>query len=111
MNVKTNILGIDYHFGLGFLNELLDGTGMKLNELGDQDDAILMPKLIYYSRVYADKRKNINPDYTLYDIHDYVDEQGGINSEFWITFKIAFNDAMNKDVPVEDKKKVTQKKK
>ena len=31
---KKNLLGIDFHFGIGFLNELLDGTGLKLEELG-----------------------------------------------------------------------------
>ena len=104
---KKNLLGIDFHFGIGFLNELLDGTGLKFEELGSQTDEILMPKIMYYSRIYAAKREGKDVDFTMYDINDLVDENGGIGGKFWIDFKIAFNESMFKDVPVDtDKKKV-----
>ena len=104
---KKNLLGIDFHFGIGFLNELLDGTGLKLEELGSQTDEVLMPKIMYYSRLYASKRSGLDVDFTMYDINDLVDENGGIGGKFWFDFKIAFNESMFKDVPVDtDKKKV-----
>jgi len=104
---KKNLLGIDFHFGIGFLNELLDGTGLKLEELGSQTDEVLMPKIMYYSRLYASKRAGVDVDFTMYDINDLVDENGGIGGKFWFDFKIAFNESMFKDVPVDtDKKKV-----
>lgn len=102
---KINLLGIDFHFGIGFLNELLDGTGLKLEELGRQSDELLMPKIMYYSRLYACLRIEKDPDFTMHDIYDLIDENGGINGAFWIAFKIAFNKAMFKDVPVDDSKK------
>ena len=103
---KRNLLGIDFHFGIGFLNELLNGTGLKLEELGAQTDEVLMPKIMYYSRLYAYKREGKAIDFTMYDINDLIDENGGIGGKFWFDFKIAFNESMFKDVPVEDKKKV-----
>lgn len=103
---KRNLLGIDFHFGIGFLNELLNGTGLKLEELGAQTDEVLMPKIMYYSRLYAYKREGKEIDFTMYDINDLIDENGGIGGKFWFDFKIAFNESMFKDVPTEDKKKV-----
>lgn len=103
---KRNLLGIDFHFGIGFLNELLNGTGLKLEELGAQTDEVLMPKIMYYSRLYAYKREGKEVDFTMYDINDLIDENGGIGGKFWFDFKIAFNESMFKDVPVDDKKKV-----
>ena len=104
MNNK-NLLGIDFHFGIGFLNELLDGTGLKLDELASQSDEVLMPKIMYYSRLYACKRIDAIIDFTMIDIFDLIDNNGGIGGKFWFDFKIAFNESMFKDVPVDNEKK------
>ena len=104
MNNK-NLLGIDFHFGIGFLNELLDGTGLKLDELASQPDEVLMPKIMYYSRLYACKRIDAIIDFTMIDIFDLIDNNGGIGGKFWFDFKIAFNESMFKDVPVDNEKK------
>lgn len=104
---RITLLDIDFHFGIGFLNELLDGTGLKLDELSTQSDEVLMPKIIFYSRLYATKRVGKVVDFTLYDIYDLIEDNGGIGGKFWFDFKIAFNESMFKDVPVDtDKKKV-----
>lgn len=106
---KITLLGIDFHFGIGFLNELLDGTGLKLDELGLQPDEVLMPKIIFYSRLYAVKRVGKVVDFTIYDIHDLIEDNGGIGGKFWFDFKLAFNECMFKDVPkseTDSKKKV-----
>lgn len=103
--VKKEILGMDFHFGIGFLSELIEGTGMNLSDLGTQDDTILMPKLMYYSNLYAKKRNDIAMDFTMNDLHDFIDDNGGVGGKFWIDFKIAFQEAMFKDVPTDDNKK------
>ena len=106
MNKKT-ILGMDFHFGIGFLSELIEGTGLKLEELGTQDDIVLIPKIMFYSHGYAMKRQGLNMDFNMNDLHDFIDDNGGVGGKFWIDFKVAFNESMFKDVPVEtDKKKV-----
>ena len=102
---KVKLLDKEFHFGIGFLNELLDGTGLKLEELGNQPDAVLIPKMIYYSLAYSYKRKDQEIDFTIYDVNDWIDENGGIGGKFWTDFQKAFNDSMYKDVPVDNSKK------
>ena len=105
MNKKT-ILGMDFHFGTGLFSNLLGHTGLKLEELGAQDDIILMPKIMYFSHLYAMKRQSVEIDFTIENLHDFIDDNGGVGGKFWIDFKIAFNESMFKDVPVDtDKKK------
>lgn len=108
-NTKIEILGIKYNLGLGFLNKMIKEEGLKLNELSVLDDIVLMPKVIYYSRAYACERNNQNIDFTQEDIFDYIDDNGGVQGEFYIEFAKAYFTAMMGDVPQDDKKKVTKK--
>lgn len=103
--LKVILLDKEFHFGIGFLNELLDGTGLRLDELGTQNDAVLIPKMIYYSLAYSYKRSSKEIDFTMYDINDWIDENGGIGGSFWNDFHKAFNESMYKDVPVDNSKK------
>lgn len=110
---KIELLGIWYYLGLGFLNEVVVGTGKQLTELAQEGDEILMPKLMYYSRLYASKRLGLSLDFTIEDIFDYIDDNGGMSGEFFKSWFEAYVIAMTKDVPKEeeDKKKVTAKNK
>lgn len=108
---KIVLLDKEFHFGIGFLNELLDGTGLRLDELSSQPDAVLIPKMMYFSLLYSYKKKAQEIDFTMYHVNDWIDENGGIGGDFWNNFQKAFNDSMYKDVPVDDsKKKVNPKK-
>jgi hypothetical protein len=110
MNNKVNLLDIDFHFGIGFLSALLEGTKLNLTELGTQADEVLLPKIMYYSRAYAMQRADLSVDFNMSDIFDLVDNNGGIAGEFWNSFSVAFSNSMSKDVPVQEgKKKVTKK--
>ena len=106
-NKRTELLGIKYYLGLGFLNKMIKEEGKKLNELAVLDDIVLMPKVMYYSRAYACERRREIVNFTQEDIFDYIDEQGGIQGEFYANFSKAYFDAMMGDVPTdeEDKKK------
>lgn len=106
----NKILNIDFHFGIGFLNELLDGTGWNLSDIGTMVDLVTIPKMMYYSRVYACKRSGLDIDFTQFDIDDLIDNNGGVEGVFWNEFKTAFVESMSKNVPIqEDKKKVVKK--
>lgn len=93
------------------MNELLDGTGLRLDELGTQADAVLIPKMMYYSLVYSYKRIGKELDFTMYDVNDWIDDNGGIGGDFWNAFHKAFNESMYKDVPVDNSKKKANPKK
>ena len=111
---KITLLDIEFHFGLGFLNELTEGINLSFAELGKQvtDNRVkIVPLMMWYSMNYAFYRKGIESDLKIDYIYDLIDENGGIDGDFWNKFLIAFNDSMFKGVPVvEDKKKVTKKK-
>jgi hypothetical protein len=99
------LLDKEFHFGIGFLNELLDGTGLRLDELSTQADVVLIPKMMYHSLAYSYKRKGKEIDFTIFDINEWIDENGGIGGDFWNAFQKGFNDSMNKDVPTDNTKK------
>lgn len=106
---KIEINGIKYYLGLGFLNELVNGTGKQLKELGLIEEVLLYPILIYYSRLYACKRLGLDVNFTQEDIFDYIDDNGGAGGAFYNEFAQAYLKAMTQDVPEEtDKKKVTK---
>lgn len=107
---KIEIKGIKYYLGLGFLNELVNGTGKQLKELGIIEEVLLYPILIYYSRLYACKRLGLAVDFTQEDIFEYIDDNGGVSGEFYNEFAQAYLKAMTQDVPeYTNKKKVTKK--
>jgi hypothetical protein len=73
----------------------------------------MVPQMMYYSLLYAYERAGKTIDFTIDDIYDWIDENGGIDKGvFWNDFLIAFGKSMNQDVPElleADKKKVTKK--
>lgn len=102
---KIELLGIKYHLGLGFLNELLNGTGKTLSDFAGVDNIVLVPQLMYYSRLYAAKRNGDPTDFTQEDIFDYIDENGGVTGQLFRDFFEAYMKAMTQDVPAQDDKK------
>ena len=110
---KTVLLGKEFHFGLGFLNMLIDRTGKDLVQIGTEvktNRVVIVPQMMYYSLVYSYQRQNKEIDFSIDDIYDWIDENGGLDNGFWNEFVFAFGESMNKDVP-EDKKKVAKTKK
>ena len=105
MSNKVNLLEKDFHFGIGFLNELIDGTGIPFEELMHKSEVELTPKSIYYSLMYSYKRNQKEVDFTMYDVNDWIDENGGVGGSFWTAFNKAFSDSIYKDVPTDNSKK------
>jgi len=113
INNKVTIEGIDFHFGLGFLAELSDKTGMDLIEIGNQminQSLLIVPKMMLHSANYANIRSGKSEVYDINFFYDKIDETGGVNSSLWIDFLDSFSESMTKHVPqqehMEDKKKV-----
>ena len=112
---RVTIEGIDFHFGLGFLDELSENTGLDLSEIGQQlikNQLLFVPKIMLHSANYANKRDGKNEVYDQYFFFDKVDELGGAIGKFWTDFVLAFNESMTKHVPQQeqttDKKKVKE---
>jgi len=108
---KVTLLDREFHFGIGFLNEFIDGSGISFEELLMQPLVTFIPKAMFYSMSYALKRQGLENDFSMNDIFDLIDENGGVDGHFWNEFKDACNDSFHKDVPLDkSKKKVTAKK-
>jgi hypothetical protein len=112
---KVILLGKEFRLGLGFLNRLIEGTGKDLTSIWSEistNPAVMIPQMIYYSLVYSYERSLTQIDFTIHDVYDWIDENGGINGSFSNEFQEAFVKSMNQDVPIdESKKKVVKPKK
>ena len=112
---RVTLEGIDFHFGLGFLADLSEKTGMDLGQFGEQmikNPLFIVPKMMMHSANYAIYRdgKDSESYYNIDFFYDKIDELGGATGKFWESFLLAFNDSMTKHVPQQeqttDKKKV-----
>jgi hypothetical protein len=101
-----------FHFGLGFLGELIDSFNLDIVTLGEvasKNPLKYDPIIMYCSAVYALKREGKTASFTQYDFIDWIENSGGIKSEPMLKFNEAFIKSLTKDVPIdttEVKKKV-----
>ena len=114
--LKLNFEGkeLGFHFGLGFLGELLDNLGFSIDELQtniEKNPFKVIPKLMHTSYVYNLEREGKDVELKLYDFIDLLDNVGGVTSEGVSLFLSAFTDSMTKDVPVSKNKIPTSGKK
>lgn len=102
-----------FHFGLGFLGNLLECENIAMNEI----DAKLaenpfkwIPLIMYHSCAFGFKRRNEFPDFDAFDVAEWIDEVG-MDSEVVTSFFQAFTQSLTKDVPEDkSKKKIVTKK-
>ena len=114
--ITLNLGGKDreFHFGIGFIGLFLESTGIQMAEIDakiKENPFKLIPEMMYYSTLFADKRANKEVDYDAYDMAEWIDSAGGINGKEVIDFTTAFFQSLTKDVPSQsiDKKKVSKK--
>jgi hypothetical protein len=114
--ITLNLGGKDreFHFGIGFIGLFLEKSGIQMAEIDTkikENPFKLIPEMMYYSTLFADKRNNKEVDYDAYDMAEWIDEADGINGKEVIEFTTAFFQSLVKDVPTqpEVKKKVTKK--
>ena len=95
----------EFHFGLGFLGELLDDVGLGIDEIMEsisKNPFKLVPIIMHSSAKYSAMRKGDEFKYTVYDFIDMIDADGGIGSKPVEKFLTAFTNSMTQDVPAED---------
>lgn len=102
----------DFYFGLGFLGNLIEKSGLSMVDLDakiQENPFKYVPEIMYHSLAYGYIRKGENPDFDAYDVSDWIDDNGGFESETIIAFFTAFRQSLVKDVP-EQKQEETKKK-
>ncbi len=105
--IKLNIDGKDYNFsfGLGFLGELLEETGVELGDLMqkiNKNPFKFIPLMMFRSCEYYNRRKDIQIEFNQFDFADIIDKDGGINTDNVRTFLDAFTKSLTKDVPKDE---------
>lgn len=105
--IKLEIQGneIEFNFGLAFLGELLESTGLTIEQIieGLQKNPFkIVPQIMFESVKHAKARRGKVLEMTVYDMADLIDESGGINQKAVEDFLSAFYQSLTKDVPKED---------
>ena len=116
MNKITLNIGSEdrvFHFGLGFLGNLLEVENVAMYEIDaklTENPFKWIPLIMYHSCAFGFKRKNELPLFDAFDVAEWIDEVG-MDSKVVTDFFTAFKQSLTKDVPQDDKKKATPKKK
>jgi hypothetical protein len=103
-----------FYFGLGFLGNLLHESGLQMHEIDSkiqENPFKWVPEIMYQSLAYGFIRKGVNANFDAYDVSEWIDEEGGFESEVVKSFFAGFVNSLNKDVPQDKtvKKKVMKK--
>lgn len=107
--ITLNIGGQDhtFYFGLGFLGNLIEKSGVGMNEIDAkiaENPFKWIPEIMFHSLSFGFIRKNEPFEFTAFDIADWIDKDGGFDSENIKAFFDAFRQSLVKDVPEQKKK-------
>jgi len=103
-----------FHFGMGFLGLFIENTTTTMESLEEdmsKNPFKVLPELMYYSLVYGFVRNDIKPDFSKYDVSDWIDENGGVDSASVKSFIDLLGKSMNPDLPKEKTVKTVGKQK
>ena len=81
------------NLGLGFLGRFEDKEGVTITTLFQEFESkplSVLPKLIFHSLAFELERTGQEVDFTLYDVIDWIDEDGSFNSPEALKFQNAF---------------------
>ncbi len=107
IKLKLNNKELGFHFGLGFMGELLESLDCGIDELmqGVQKNPFkFIPRLMFGAHNYDCIRNDKENEFTLHTFTDLIDDDGGVVSENVSKFLDAFTKSMTKDVPKEPNK-------
>ena len=91
-----------FYFGLGFLGLFIEKTGISMDALEDYmktNPFKAIPELMFYSLVYGYIREDLKPDFNVYLVTEWIDEDGGADGPGVMAFMESFNKSMSVDLP------------
>ena len=104
-----------FYFGIGFLGMFVENTTNTLATLEDnllKNPFKVLPELMYYSLLYGYLKQDLTPEFTKYDVMEWIDEGGiGVSSVAVVEFRNALIESLNPKLPEEKgvKKKTVKK--
>jgi len=102
---KINLGGKErtFYFGLGFLGLFIDKTGISNDDLDKymtKNPFKALQELMFYSLSYGYIREDLEPDFNIYDVADWIDEDGGFKGPGPSAFITAFRESNNVKLPI-----------
>ena len=105
IKLTINAREIVFSFGLGFIGALLEDTGESIEEAVDhlnRNPFYMVPKLMYLSAQYAKTRDGEELDFTMVELTDWIDQDGGVRNETIEKFLTSFTQSLAKGVPKQE---------
>lgn len=102
IKLKINGKEIEFGFGLRFVGELIESTGLTLDEIvvkSRSNPFKMIPTMMYLSALHSKDRRGEEIDFTEIELADMIDDSGGINQDSIVKFLSKFTDSLLKDVP------------
>ncbi|AQW91331.1 hypothetical protein [Elizabethkingia anophelis] len=81
------------NLGLGFLARIEDKEGLNITDLLEsfqKKPLSALPTLMFHSLAYGEERVGNKVEFTKYNVIDWIDEDGGLNSPETVKFSDAF---------------------
>lgn len=97
-----------FHFGMGFLGLFIENTDTTMETLEtdiSKNPFKVLPELMYYSLSYGYIRKDLEVKFNKYDVSDWIDEDGGVDSKSVTEFINKLGESMNPNLPKESSPK------
>ena len=104
---KINLGGKErtFYFGLGFLGLFIEKTGVSMDSLQDfmkKNPFKAIPQMMFYSLAYGYVRQDLEPDFNIYVVTEWIDDDGGGDGPAVKEFLDAFNGSMGIKLPVNE---------
>ena len=101
---KINLGGKErtFYFGLGFLGLFIEKTGVSMANLEafmKENPFKAIPQMMFYSLAYGYIRQDLEPDFNVYAVTEWIDEDGGADGQAVKEFYDKFKEAMVANLP------------
>ncbi len=97
-----------FYFGLGFLGLFIEESGVSLEDIDEElkkNPFKRIPQIMYYSLAFGFVKQELEIPFKVYDVIDWIDNDGGIGGPAVAEFLKAFNENSNANLPENEKKK------
>lgn len=101
-----------FYFGLGFLGMFVENTNSTLESLETDistNPFKTIPELMYYSLLYGYVRNDAKPAFNKFHLIEWIDEDGGLESETVLKFLDGLTNSMDSKLPKDEVKKKVRK--
>lgn len=103
-----------FWLGMGFLAMFLKSSKIELTKIQEaisENPFKVLPEMIYYSLKYGYDRVDAKPEFNIFNVTEWIDERGGVESDIIQLFMEKFSESMgiNSDEVNKEAQKIVKK--